>query len=317
MPSRTRPAAQRPTIAVGVGAGRRRGRPDVVGQLAARSCDVVALVAVLGDRLAAPERGDRRAEVPDLPARVVEVVLARDALAAGLEDAAQQVADERAAGVADVERPGRVGRHELDVDARAGSPTRAGPTRRARRGCPPTIRSRAASARRRLRNPGGATSRRRSAWPPGRRRARARAPPRAPWRSPAAPSGTAGRASSRGWSRGRRAPGSPGARPRSRGRAVVRQGGSAPAAMAASHARPISSLAVARIEDVRGWGERSVTARMVAARPGAAPVGGPPGPWYQSVQDPRCGGAPAGDCVLVHFAMEWCGQVHPAVLDEY
>ena len=39
-------------------------------------------------------------------------------LAAGLEDPAEQVADERAAGVADGQRTGRIGRHELDVDAR-------------------------------------------------------------------------------------------------------------------------------------------------------------------------------------------------------
>src|SRR5207249_3701914 len=37
-------------------------------------------------------------------------------LAARLEDAAEQVADECAAGVADVKGSGRVGRHELDVD---------------------------------------------------------------------------------------------------------------------------------------------------------------------------------------------------------
>ena len=101
MPSRTRPAAQLPDEAVGVGAGGRGGRPDVVGHARREVGDVVAVVAVLGHRLAAPERRDRRAEVADLAARVVEVVLARDPLAAGLEDATQEVADERAAGVAD------------------------------------------------------------------------------------------------------------------------------------------------------------------------------------------------------------------------
>ena len=199
MPSRTRPAAQCPTMPVRVGARRRRGRPDVVGQARREVVDVVALVAVLGHRLAAPERRDRRAEVPDLAARVVEVVLARDALAAGLEDAAEQVADERAAGVADVERPGRVGRHELDVDRSRGSPARRRPQRggsaRIARDHPSRGRRR---ARRRLRKPGGATSRAAIGVAPDRPRPRARAPPRAPWRSRAAPSGTAGRASSRG-----------------------------------------------------------------------------------------------------------------------
>ena len=61
------------------------------------------------------ERGDRRAELVDLPARVVEVVLACHRLAAGLEDTAEQVADERAPRVADGQRPGRVRRDELDI----------------------------------------------------------------------------------------------------------------------------------------------------------------------------------------------------------
>ena len=81
--------------------------------------------------------------------------------------------------------------------------------------------------------------------------------------------------------------------------------GSAPAATATSHARRISSLAVARIDDVRGWIERSVTRECILAPPSAAP----PGPWYQSVPGPRL--QRAGDCVLVHFAMDLCGQVHP------
>ena len=54
----------------------------------------------------------------DLAARVVEVVLARDLVAGRLEHAAQQVAHERAARVADRQRTGRVGGHELDVDLR-------------------------------------------------------------------------------------------------------------------------------------------------------------------------------------------------------
>ena len=53
----------------------------------------------------------------DLGAGVVEVVLARDLVADRLEDAAQQVADERAARVAHGQRAGRIGADELDVDA--------------------------------------------------------------------------------------------------------------------------------------------------------------------------------------------------------
>ena len=100
----------------GIGAVGGGGGPDVVGDGRHQVMDVGALVAVLGHRLTALERGDGRAQVADLRTRIVEVVLARDPLAAGLEDATEQVADERATSVADVERPGRVGGHELDVD---------------------------------------------------------------------------------------------------------------------------------------------------------------------------------------------------------
>jgi hypothetical protein len=93
---------------------------DVVGKLPREVRDVVPVVAVLRDVAALAQREHRRAEVAHLRSRIVEVVLARDALAAGLEDAGQQVADERAAGVADCERPGRVRGHELDVDVPAG-----------------------------------------------------------------------------------------------------------------------------------------------------------------------------------------------------
>ena len=106
--------------AVGVGAGSVAAGPDVVGQRGRQLVDVVALVAVLGHRLAALSAATDAPRLPIWAPEVVEVVLARDLLAAGLEHAAQQVADERAARVADVERAGRVGRHELDVD-RAGA----------------------------------------------------------------------------------------------------------------------------------------------------------------------------------------------------
>src|SRR4029079_3081388 len=86
----------------------------------------------LGDRPAPAKLRQGRAEVPDLSARVVEVVLARDPLAAGLEDATEQVADERAAGIPDVERTRRVGRDELDIDRARLDRSGAAPVSRAR-----------------------------------------------------------------------------------------------------------------------------------------------------------------------------------------
>ncbi len=158
---------------------------------------------------------DRGAEVAHLGPEIVEVVLARDAVAGRLEHAAEEVAHERAARVADVERPGGVGRHELHVD----------PLRRRRRDAAPRgglrqdrrddVRERCVGhpqveeARR-------ARPLRRPRWSPDGpppRSARRPAPPR----SAAAPSGTAGPASSRGSTRGHRDPGSPGARSRSPG----------------------------------------------------------------------------------------------------
>ena len=108
-----RPPADRPgrILARLLGLGQDRGR-----QLLGHVVDVVAVVAVFGDLAALADGHDRGAEVLDLAAEVVEVVLARDRVAGGGEDAAQQVAGEGAAGVADVERPGGVGRDELDVD---------------------------------------------------------------------------------------------------------------------------------------------------------------------------------------------------------
>ena len=78
--------------------------------------DVAAVVAVLGDRL--PERGrlDRGAEEVHLVAAVVDVELAGHLGARGLQDPRERVAHHRPAGVPEVQRPGRVGRDELDVD---------------------------------------------------------------------------------------------------------------------------------------------------------------------------------------------------------
>ena len=75
------------------------------------------MIAVLRDRVAAADGEDGSAQVIELAAGVIEVVLARDLLPAGFEDPAQEVTDERSPRVADRERTRRVGRHELDVDA--------------------------------------------------------------------------------------------------------------------------------------------------------------------------------------------------------
>ena len=100
-----------------VRAGRLRGRPHFVGDLRRQVAHVGAAVGLLGQRLASPERHDGRAEVAHLGAEIVEVVLAGDRVAGRLEDPAQQIAHERAARVADVERSGRVRGYELDVHA--------------------------------------------------------------------------------------------------------------------------------------------------------------------------------------------------------
>ena len=90
---------------------------DVRRQLAREVVHVVAVVPVLRDGFAAADRDHARPEVAHLHPEVVEVVLARDGLPTGLEQPAEQVADERPTRVADMQRPGRVGRHELDVDS--------------------------------------------------------------------------------------------------------------------------------------------------------------------------------------------------------
>src|SRR4029077_15595823 len=94
--------------------------PDVVRQLGGKLADVGAVVAVLGHGATRRERQDGATEGAHLGAAVVEVVLAGDAMTGALEDAAEQVADEGATGVPDVQWSRRVGRHELDVDVPRG-----------------------------------------------------------------------------------------------------------------------------------------------------------------------------------------------------
>ena len=89
--------------------------------------DVGAVVAVLGQRRAVEDRRDRRAEIAHLGAEVVEVVLARHGVAGRFKHAAEQVADEGAPRVADVEGPCRVGADELHVHVARGGRRHAAP----------------------------------------------------------------------------------------------------------------------------------------------------------------------------------------------
>ncbi len=88
---------------------------DLLGHLRRQLTDVCAAIPGLA-RLPGPRQVDRLAEVPDLAAVVVHVVLAPDRRPGRLQQVRQRVTDEAAAPVADVERPGRVGADELDVE---------------------------------------------------------------------------------------------------------------------------------------------------------------------------------------------------------
>ena len=115
MPARIRSEAHSPTTRSRSGPADAGAVEDVGRQLGRQLVHVLAAVAVLRDRRPQADRGHRCAQVPHLLAEVVEVVLPRHAVAGGLEDPAEQVADERAPRVPDVERPGGVGRDELHV----------------------------------------------------------------------------------------------------------------------------------------------------------------------------------------------------------
>ena len=96
--------------------------PQVIArQLRSQRMDVVAVVPVVWDRRAVRERPDGGAQVAHLGAEVVEVVLARRRVTGRVEDAAEEVADEGAPSVPDVEGTGRVGRDELDVRRATGT----------------------------------------------------------------------------------------------------------------------------------------------------------------------------------------------------
>ena len=78
--------------------------------------DVIATVTVLRGGLALRCSDERAGEAVDLPAVVVEVVLAGHFRAGGLEHAAERVAHRGPAGAAQMDRAGGVGGDEFEVD---------------------------------------------------------------------------------------------------------------------------------------------------------------------------------------------------------
>ena len=124
---RGRPGARADDVPV---APRARGRrastssPSSARSCAAMSIEVLTLVPVFGRRLALVAGVERVPELPELPAGVVQVVLAVHLGALRREQVGDRVADRDPAPAAGVERAGRVGRHELQVDAPAGQRVR-------------------------------------------------------------------------------------------------------------------------------------------------------------------------------------------------
>ena len=78
--------------------------------------DVLPLIAALGNLFPPSPRLDRRPEEVDLPARVVEVVLALDVVTREVEQARNGVSVGTVTRGADGQRPGRIGRDQLDLD---------------------------------------------------------------------------------------------------------------------------------------------------------------------------------------------------------
>ena len=78
--------------------------------------EVLTLVPALRQLRTPGPRQEGRAEGVELGARVVEVVLAVDLGALGRQHVGDRVADRHPAAAAGVQRSGRVGRHELEVD---------------------------------------------------------------------------------------------------------------------------------------------------------------------------------------------------------
>ena len=97
-------------------------RAELARQILADRFEIVARIEALGDRadvlaqgLAVAEVGRARQDV-DLAAGVVDVIFARGLAAGKDQEAREGVAEHRAARMADVHRPGRVGAHIFDVD---------------------------------------------------------------------------------------------------------------------------------------------------------------------------------------------------------
>ena len=147
------PTRRNTSVALGVGQRQRvrLGRDDLRGDLA----DVVAAVAVLRGRLALrPRRPASSTNRSICAAGVVEVVLPGDLGPARGQHPAQRVADRGPPGAAQVQRAGRVGRDELQVDVAAGVVVAGAvaprPRPAPRRRCAPC----ASAASRRLMKPG-------------------------------------------------------------------------------------------------------------------------------------------------------------------
>ena len=117
MPARTRSVAHAPTSRPASSGRSATSARTSVGHFGGELLHVLAAVAVLGKLGAVPPRQDREAKVDHLGPEVVEVVLALDRVADRGQDPGEHVPDERASRIADVQRAGRVGADELDVDA--------------------------------------------------------------------------------------------------------------------------------------------------------------------------------------------------------
>ena len=138
--------------------------PCSFGQRRADRLQVVAgiepgrdLADVLAQRLAVAQIGGAGQRI-DLRAGIVDVVLARHLVAGELQQVGQRIAEHRAAAMADVHRPGRVGRDVLDVDALALAEIGAAVGGALLRGSPPPRGARRPARSVMLRKPGPATS---------------------------------------------------------------------------------------------------------------------------------------------------------------
>ena len=113
-------------VAEHLGRGTHQRATDLLHQLVRDRVQVVAAVAVARERellAEALEVAQPHADREDLhlPAGVVDVVLAVHLVARGVEQVRERRAEGGVAAVADVQRPGGIGRNELDQHAPAGA----------------------------------------------------------------------------------------------------------------------------------------------------------------------------------------------------